>query len=157
MRMSEDRTILGREQTAVLVGAVIRKDDRYLLVREVKDVCRGKWNFPGGHLQPGESILDGTIREVKEESGHDIELTGRYYPINCVSEHGTLILIPFAARSIGVSSQPNPKEISAVGLFTRAQIEAMRSELRFPELITDLINDVEHGRILPLDTIKVYR
>lgn len=157
MRMSEDRTILGKEQTAVLVGAVIQKDDHFLLVRELKDVCRGKWNFPGGHLKPGESIFDGTIREVKEESGHDIELTGRYSSINCVSDHGTLLLIPFAAKSIRVSAQPNAKEISEIGWFTRAEINAMRAELRFPELIADLLDEVEQGHTLPLSTIRVYR
>ena len=161
MPMTEDQSILGASQTAVLVGAVIRNadHDRYLLVREAKAECYGKWNVPGGHLKPGESIPDGTIREVKEETGHDIKLTGLYTFINCVSPYGTLILIPFAAETISIHAQPNPEEILATGYFTRAEIKAMgvRGELRFPELITDLIDQVEQNKTLSLDILKIYR
>lgn len=160
MQLSEDRSILGVSQTAVLVGAVIRVDDRYLLVREAKAICRGKWSVPGGHLKPGESIPDGAIREVKEETGHDIRLIGLHPLINCVSPYGTLILIPFAAEILettGIHTQPDPDEILETGYFTRAEIEAMRDELRFPELITDLLGQVEQHRVLPLDILKIYR
>lgn len=161
MRLSEDRNILGASQTAVLVGAVIRTNDRYLLVREAKEICRGKWSVPGGHLKPGESIPDGAIREVKEETGRDIKLTGLYSLINCVSPHGTLILLPFAAElaepAADAHAQPDPDEILETGYFTRAEIKAMRDELRFPELITDLLDQVEQHRILPLDTLKIYQ
>lgn len=157
MHMTEDRSILGASQAAVLVGAVVQIHQRYLLVREAKAVCRGKWNLPGGHLQPGESIMAGAIREVLEETGHKIKLTGLYSLINCVSPHGTLILIPFAAKSLGLYGQPDPIEILETALFTRDQIAAMSDQLRFPELITDLLSQVEHGPLLPLNALRVYQ
>lgn len=157
MLLPEDRSILGKSQTAVLVGAVIQVDDRYLLVREAKASCRGKWNVPGGHLKPGESIPDGAIREVKEESGHDVRLTGLYPIINCVSKYGTLILIPYRAESLGVHAQPNPAEITETGLFTRAEIDAMHDQLRFPDLMTRLLDQVEQGNVLPLDILQIYQ
>lgn len=161
MQMSEDRSILGTSQTAVLVGAVIHTGDRYLLVREAKEICRGKWSIPGGHLKPGESIPDGTLREVKEETGRDIKLIGLYSLINCVSPYGTLILLPFAAELVepadDAHAQPDPDEILETGYFTRAEIEAMRDELRFPELITDLLSQIEQHRVLPLDILKIYQ
>lgn len=156
MLLPEDRSILGQSQTAVLVGAVIQIGNRYLLVREAKVTCRGKWSVPGGHLKPGESIPDGAIREVKEESGHDIKLTGLYPIVNCVSQHGTLILIPYKAESLGAHAQPDPEEITETGLFTRAEIDAMQDELRFPDLITYLLDQVERNNVLPLDVLQIF-
>ncbi len=156
MFLHEDRSILGASQTAVLVGAVIRVDNRYLLVREAKANCRGKWNVPGGHLKPGESIPDGAIREVREETGHDIKLTGLYPLINCQSKYGTLILIPYQAESLGVSTQPNPEEIIETGYFTRAEINAMLDDLRFPDLMTYLLDQVEQNNVFPLNILKIF-
>ena len=42
---------------AIIAGGVLEKDNKYLLVQEAKEKCRGKWNLPAGHLDPNE-ILD---------------------------------------------------------------------------------------------------
>lgn len=57
----------------VVVGVVVEKDGKYLLVQEAKASCRGKWNLPAGHLDPGETIIDGAKREAKEETGSIVE------------------------------------------------------------------------------------
>ncbi len=36
----------------------------------------GYWSIPGGGLNPGESVSDATVREVREETGIDCEVTG---------------------------------------------------------------------------------
>ncbi|MFC3885406.1 NUDIX hydrolase [Bacillus songklensis] len=50
---------------------VMNRDHKFLLVKSYK---RG-WEFPGGFVGIGESIKEAAIREVKEESGIDIQLT----------------------------------------------------------------------------------
>lgn len=50
---------------------VINQENKLLLVNAYS---RG-WEFPGGYVEKGESIKEAAIREVKEESGIDIELT----------------------------------------------------------------------------------
>jgi 8-oxo-dGTP diphosphatase len=37
---------------------------------------RNKWNFPSGRIELGEDILDAARREVKEETGYDVKITG---------------------------------------------------------------------------------
>ena len=37
---------------------------------------QGKWNILAGHLDPNENIFDGAKREVFEETGCKVELTG---------------------------------------------------------------------------------
>jgi 8-oxo-dGTP pyrophosphatase MutT (NUDIX family) len=41
----------------VIVGGVVEKDGKYLLVQEAQEKCRGKWNLPAGHLDPNETIF----------------------------------------------------------------------------------------------------
>lgn len=50
---------------ATLVFVV--KDSRILLIRKKRGLGAGKINAPGGRLEPGETPLEGAIREVQEE------------------------------------------------------------------------------------------
>ena len=45
------------------------EDGRILLIRKKRGLGAGKINGPGGRLDPGESPLDGAVREVEEEVG----------------------------------------------------------------------------------------
>ena len=47
---------------------MIKDGDKYLLQNRVKKDWHG-YTFPGGHIEPGESIVQSAIREVKEETG----------------------------------------------------------------------------------------
>ena len=52
------------------VAAVIFRDERVLLQR--RDDNR-QWGLPGGSVEPGESVRTAVIREVREETGLDVE------------------------------------------------------------------------------------
>ena len=54
---------------------VVDDADRLLLVRRAAPVQRGKWDLPGGFLEEGEHPEDAVRREVREETGLDVELT----------------------------------------------------------------------------------
>ncbi len=47
---------------------MINSDNEILL-----GYCNKTWNFPGGHLEDGETVVQCLIREVKEETGIDID------------------------------------------------------------------------------------
>ncbi|WP_022979487.1 NUDIX domain-containing protein [Ideonella sp. B508-1] len=56
----------------VTVAAVIEQEGRYLLVEEM--TSRGlRLNLPAGHLEAGESLLEGVVREVLEETMRPFE------------------------------------------------------------------------------------
>ena len=56
------------------VGAVIIHGDRALLVRRATEPLRGEWSVPGGMLELGEKLRDGTAREALEETGLRVEV-----------------------------------------------------------------------------------
>lgn len=53
----------------VTVAAVIEREGRFLIVEEqTRDGLR--LNNPAGHLEPGESLVEACVREVREETAH---------------------------------------------------------------------------------------
>ena len=59
-----------------IVDCLVEQDGKFLLIAEGKPGRDGLYNLPGGHIDDFETITEACIREVKEESGYDIEITG---------------------------------------------------------------------------------
>jgi ADP-ribose pyrophosphatase YjhB (NUDIX family) len=57
------------ERPKVGVAAIIIKDGKVLLGKRKSAHGQGTWNFPGGHLEYGESWQDCAKRETMEEAG----------------------------------------------------------------------------------------
>lgn len=56
------------------VGAVIAHDDRVVLIKRKYEPLAGQWSLPGGTLELGESLEAGVAREIREETGLDVEV-----------------------------------------------------------------------------------
>jgi 8-oxo-dGTP pyrophosphatase MutT (NUDIX family) len=63
----------------ILCFVLIERNDHFLLICEASQKCRGKWFLPGGKVDKNESMLDAAVREVYEEAGCSVELTGLFY------------------------------------------------------------------------------
>jgi len=61
------------KQPLVGVGAVLVCDGEILLEKRKNEPGRGKWSIPGGLVELGETVEQSVIREVKEETGLDVE------------------------------------------------------------------------------------
>ena len=60
------------EQVELTVLCLIHNEDSYLLQDRVKKDWNG-YTLPGRHIEPGESIVDAVVREMKEETGLTIK------------------------------------------------------------------------------------
>lgn len=60
----------------IIAGCVIVRDNKVLMVKEAQKKCYGQWNYPAGHVDEGETITTAAIREVLEETGCKVKLTG---------------------------------------------------------------------------------
>jgi ADP-ribose pyrophosphatase YjhB (NUDIX family) len=61
-------------QPVVGVGVVIVHSGKIVLVQRGFPPALGKWSFPGGIVELGETVRDAAVRETKEETGLDVEL-----------------------------------------------------------------------------------
>ena len=62
-----DRPVVG-------VGGVVVKDGRALIVKRAHEPRKGEWSLPGGIVELGETLVEALKRELKEETGLDVEV-----------------------------------------------------------------------------------
>ncbi|MBW8639585.1 NUDIX domain-containing protein [Hoeflea sp. WL0058] len=51
------------------VSCIVRRDSRYLLVKRARGEAKGQYAFPGGKVEPGETLTQAVLRELREETG----------------------------------------------------------------------------------------
>ena len=56
------------------VGAVVVKDGKALIVKRGHEPRKGEWSLPGGRVELGETLVDAVRREIREETGLEIEV-----------------------------------------------------------------------------------
>jgi 8-oxo-dGTP diphosphatase len=64
------------DRPIVAVLAVVLRGDRVLIVQRAQQPNAGRWGFPGGVLELGETVAEGAMRELLEETGVVAEAAG---------------------------------------------------------------------------------
>ncbi len=56
------------------VGGVVIESERVLLILRGNEPLKGQWSIPGGTLELGETLVEGTARELTEETGLQVRV-----------------------------------------------------------------------------------
>jgi len=137
----------------IIAGCIIVKENKILMVKEAKRKCYGQWNFPAGHVEENELIMDAAIREAYEETGCRVKLTG-VLPISTVilKEGETAVIVKFTADIIEENIRFDTKEILDVKWLDITKVKEMTEhELRGYDTAIQDINNFENGKIYPLE------
>jgi 8-oxo-dGTP diphosphatase len=94
-----------------VTAAIIEKDGKILIARRNKnDPLKGKWEFPGGRLEPGESLEECLKRELREELGIDAQI-GEFVGSNTHRyEHISIELLAFRVKEYAGELHPTDHE-----------------------------------------------
>ncbi|MDM9380950.1 8-oxo-dGTP diphosphatase MutT [Chlorogloeopsis sp. ULAP01] len=115
--------------------AVIWNEQRQILIdrRLPKGVMGGLWEFPGGKIEPGETIKDCIQREIYEELGIVIEVGEHLITIDHTYTHLRVTLTVHNCRHI--TGIPQPIECDEVRWVSLDELE----QFAFPEANVDII------------------
>jgi len=82
------------------VGVVCLRGGEVLLIRRGRPPRLGDWSLPGGRIEPGERAMDAALRELREETGVEAEITGLIDVVDGLFPEADrhYVLIDYAAR-----------------------------------------------------------
>jgi 8-oxo-dGTP diphosphatase len=90
------------------VGAIVKDDrGRLLLIRRGHEPGTGLWSLPGGRIEPGETDAEALVREMREETGLEVEAGPLIGAVRRPAQDGDVLDIrDYAATVIGGTLSP---------------------------------------------------
>lgn len=142
------------ERPRITVAAVVERDGRFLMVEEERQ-GRRVFNQPAGHVEGGESLLEATIRETREETGRDFlpeALLGVYRWSN--PETGATFVRIAVSGEVSEQDPARPLDDGIVGTvwLGRDELAAQPERLRSP-MVLRCLDDHAAGRRYPLELL----
>ena len=69
-------------KTINVVAAIIKKENKVFIAKRGYGEFKGKWEFPGGKIEPGETGEEAIVREIKEELRSTVKVIKFFGEIN---------------------------------------------------------------------------
>ena len=145
---------MSRSQEVILTNMCLVEDEAGRFVMQIRDPQRYAWSgavFPGGHIEPGESLHESVIREVLEETGLTIsnpQLVG----IKHFYTREQVRYLVFLYRSNQFTGDLTSTEEGEVRWVTEAELEAGdliladSMEDMIPVFFNDMISELYYER-----------
>lgn len=149
-------------QTFGVVGAILERDGKILLVKETKTTAKGKWSHPAGWLEVGENPIDAVKRELKEETGFDFEPKNILGVYSLLKDEADIVHHAIKLIYIGDISDKETTEladdVSETKWFMPEEIEKMDlktlRDLDIKQMVKDYLSGVKYPLNLIIHTIQ---
>jgi mutator protein MutT len=123
-----------------VVAAIIRRDSQILITRRFKDVhLPGLWEFPGGKVEPNESLQAALEREILEELGVNIRIEEELFTVE-YDYPAKSIRLHFFTCSI-IDGDPSPIDVADLCWVSAAELV----QFEFPPADAELIAKLRHS------------
>ena len=100
-----------RDPKVAVVVLAIDEQDRLLYVRRNHEPAMYRWAWPSGFVDAGERVEDAAVREVREETGIEVEL-GELLGVWSATGDQTVV-IAYRASATGGALRPGPEALAA--------------------------------------------
>lgn len=136
-------------------GIILKQQDKYILIQEVRHEKAGYYNLPAGTLEIDEDFITCVTRETKEETGVTANLEHFVGVYQTVIGTGSNVVFLVFAGSAPADAVFTSEEHKVIAAFTYDEIVALDTagQLRSP-IVRKCIEDYRNGRRLPLDAIQ---
>lgn len=133
-----------KQKTVDVVAALMWRGGRFLACQRPADKKRGLlWEFPGGKVEPGETMPEALQREIQEELGTEIEVVREVWQTDHVYPDLHIRLHLFNARLAG--REPQRLEHAAFRWLKPDETGA----LEFCPADREILEELRAGRIVP--------
>ncbi len=106
----------------VAAVTIIGREGRVLLVRRANQPGYGLWSVPGGYVDRGEVVEEAAVREVREETGLEVEIDRL---VGVYSEAGKPVIVAaFSGVERGGELKPGPEALD-LGFFALGNLPNM--------------------------------
>ena len=130
---------MGTTEAAISIGVgavILDGDGRILLVKHVPrkgDFWGGQWMVPGGGLELGETLEEGVIRELEEETNLKVEVLSHVSTLDRIVREGDevkihVVYVDFLVRPVNGELRPS-SDVGAARWFSRDEIETHWDEI----------------------------
>ena len=139
-----DPTAPKANSIVVATSAYVENDDGQILL--IRRTDNGLWSLPGGGMEPGETVIGGAVREVKEETGIDVEVSGL---VGIFSNPAHVVAYPDGEVRQGFSICVFARPIGGMMHTSKESTEvawAARDELAQRNMHPEIRRRIEHAR-----------
>lgn len=149
LKISQEQKTAVNKRPFIGVAVLLWKEDCVLLGKRIASHGEHSWQFPGGHLEAGETVLECAARELREETGLDIgvaEHAGFSNEMFSAGEHEYVTLFVTAAHMAGEPDVMEPDKCLSWQWFPHNQLP---TPLFSP--ITNFLKQVPDLRVYRVD------
>ena len=124
------------ERVTLAVGAIVIRDGTLLMVKRGREPAKGLWSIPGGRVEPGEYLADAVKREVREETGLEVEVGELIGILEVVGDDDHFVIHDYGAEPVDNREPVASDDAEEIVWVPLGKVASLDCTPRFVETLT---------------------